>query len=218
MSSSQSYTCASTSTTNTTTVDPTPQYIGLIKEFSSIQFKLTGTYNGKSENVSFGYTSTSPQPGIYNVSATETSNSTVLSAIFIVDSNNDSVLSAEYGGQQLPSAYAKTIFDSSLGLFGLQRTYTSELGVFTDPTYVTNQGMSTMAFGTTSFPVTTYVANSSNEVVNYCGVSATITAFTLQVGTPPGTSIQFITYLHFVGTAQGETEAATWQLVSMTIR
>jgi len=214
----QTYSCTSSFTTATTTVDNTPQYIGLIAHFSSIQFKLSGTYNGKPSNSTFGYTSTTVQPGIYNVSASETTNSSTLSAIFIVDSNNNSVISATVQGHSLPSSYAKTIFDSSMGLLGLQQTYTAELGVFTDPAYVTNEGTSTKTYGTASFPVTTYAANSANEVVNYCGVSATITAFTIEVGTPPGTSIEFITYLHFAGTSQGETNDVTWQLVSMTVR
>ena len=203
-------------------MDYTPQFIGLIKQFSSIQFQVNGTENAKSYSEAFGYTSTTIQSGIYNVSATLSANNTALNYYFVVDSNNDSVLSAttSVAGYKYTvyGAEAQTFFDSSLGLYGLEEYFSNDLGVFTDSAYFTNQGTTTQTFGTVSFPVTTYVAKSANEVIDYCGVSATLTAYTLSVGTPPGTTLQFLTYLHFAGTANGGSEDITFQLKSMTVR
>jgi len=199
-------------------VDYTPQYIGLISEFSSIQYNISGTENGKAESESIGYTSTSTQSGIYNVTMSLTTTNESISFSFMVDANNNTVLSASFSGYTFTGSEAKGEFDGIMAIFGLEEYYGSELSVFTDPTYFTDQGTTTMTFGTISFPVTTYVANTSNEQVSYCGVTATITAYTLQVGTPPGTSLQFITYLHFAGTSNGESEDVTFQLVTMTVR
>jgi len=105
-----------------------------------------------------------------------------------------------------------------MSLFGLEEYYSGAIGVFTDPSYFTNQGTSTQTFGTVSFPVTTYGLNSPNEVVDYCGVSATISSYTLAVGTPPGTSLLFITLLQFAGTSNGTSQDITFQLVSMTLQ
>ena len=44
-----------------------------------------------------------------------------------------------------------------------------------------------------------------------------ITAYTLEVGTPPGTSLPFVTYLNFVGTENGNSLNITLQLISMTV-
>ena len=220
-----SFTCTSTYTTATTTsaaVDYTPQFIALIQQFSSIQFQVNGTENAKSYSESFGYTTTTLQSGIYNVSATLTANDTTIQYYFVVDSNNNSVISATTSVQGFSytvyGAEAKSFFDGSMGLYGLNAYFTNEIGVFTDSAYFTNQGTSTQTFGTVSFPVTTYVANSANEVINYCGVSASLTSYMLSVGTPPGTSLQFLTYLHFAGTSQGNSEDITFQLTSMTVR
>jgi hypothetical protein len=194
----------------------------LIQQFSAIQFQVNGTENAKSYSESFGYTTTTIQSGIYNVSATLNANNTAINYYFVVDSNNDSVISAttSVGGYSYTvyGAEAKSFFDGSMGLYGLQEYFSSDLGVFTDSAYFTDQGTSTQTFGTVSFPVTTYVENSPNEVINYCGVSATLNAYTLSVGTPPGTTLQFLTYLHFAGTANGSSEDVSFKLISMTVR
>ena len=151
-----------------------------------------------------------------------TANSTSVSYFFVVDSNNDSVISATIAASGYKftqyGAEAKSLFDATMSIYGLEEYFSGELGVFTDSAYFTNQGSSTQTFGTVSFPVTTWVANTSNENIDYCGVSATITAYTLSVGTPPGTSLLFITYLHFAGTSNGSSEDVTFQLKSMTLQ
>ena len=225
-STSSTFSCSSTSVTgtvtNATSADYTPQFIALIQQFGSIQFQVNGTENAKSYSESFGYSTTTIQSGIYNVSAMLTANSTTINYFFVVDSNNDSVISATTAVSGFKytvyGAEAKSFFDSSMGLYGLQEYFSSDLGVFTDSAYFTDQGTTTRTFGTVSFPVTTYVANSPNEVVDYCGVSATLTAYTLSVGTPPGTPLQFLTFLHFAGSANGSSEDITFQLTSMTVR
>ena len=199
-------------------MDYTPQYIALIQQFSSIQFQVNGTENGKSYSESFGYTTTTLSSGIYNVSASLTSNGTSISYSFVVDSNNDSVISATTSGYTFYGTEAKSFFDGSMSLYGLQEYFNGEIGVFTDSAYFTDQGTSTQTFGTVSFPVTTWVANSPNEVVDYCGVSATITDYSLSVGTPPGTTLLFITYLHFAGMEGANSEDITFQLTSMSVR
>jgi hypothetical protein len=217
-STQSAFTCTSTTTTTTTTgaVDYTAQYIGLIKEFSSIKFSINGTSSGTAENETFGYTTQATQPGIYNVSVS--SSAVTGSFNFIVDTNNNTVLSANLFGTVITGAQAKVEFDSFMGLFGLEAYYNGNIGVFTDPAYFTKEGTSTETFGTVSFQVTSYGLNSPNEVVNYCGVSATINSYTLSVGTPPGTSLLFLVYLQFSGTENGTTSSITFQLVSMTLQ
>jgi len=177
----------------------------------------SGTSSGKSENETFGYTTSAISSGVYNVTVS-TSDVTSGGFSFVVDTNNNTVISANLEGYVVTGSQAKEEFDSLMGLFGLEEYYTGEIGVFTDSTYFTNQGTSTQTFGTVSFPVTTYGLNSANEQINYCGVSATITSYTLSVGTPPGTSLLFITQLQFSGTSQGQSENFTFKLVSMTVQ
>jgi hypothetical protein len=138
-------------------------------------------------------------------------------ASFVVDSNNDTVLSFTISGYTQKGALAKTEFDAFMGIFGLQQYYGNVLGVFTSSAYFHSTGTASMTFGTATFPVTTYEANSLPESFTECGITSNITAYTLQVGTPPNTSLQFITYLHIAGTSSSGAYDTTIQLVSMTV-
>jgi len=135
-----------------------------------------------------------------------------------VDANNNTVLSVSISGAPVSftGTQAKQFFDEFMAFFGLEETYSGEYNVLTDSTYFHSTGTSSQTFGTTSFDVTTWVANNLPETYTACGTTATISDYTLKVGTPPGTSLTFITYLHIVETAP-DTENITFQLVSMTV-
>ena len=196
-------------------MDYTPQFIGLIAQFSSIQFKYSETSTSGTQNETFGYTTSLISSGIYNVTITSSSITTG-GFSFVVDTSNSTVISANLEGYVVTGAQAKEEFDSLMSVVGLEEYFSGEIGVFTDPTYFTNQETTTQTFGTVSFPVTTYGLNTANEQITYCGVSATISSYTLSIGTPPGTSLLFTTYLQFSGTSQGQSEDFSIQLISIT--
>jgi len=188
-----------------------------------MEFKISMTINGTTTNSTLSYQVTSPSAGIYNVNVSigsSLASGIVVSSAFSVDSNNDTVLSAsEVISNQsitLPKSEAKSDFDSMMSLFGLEETYGGELGLYTSSAYFHSTGTAPMTFGTTTFPVTTYVANSLPTTVSACGITNTITAYTLKVGAPPGTSLQFITYLN-LAISSPQSENITFQLVSMTV-
>jgi hypothetical protein len=224
--STATYSCSSTYTTGAPppVVDYTAQEISLVKQYSSIQFKIDSVTNGtQSDNTTIGYTSVAQAGGLYNVTVNVLSSSEpggAVAASFIVDPSNSSVLSAVIAGQPLPASYAKTEFGAIMGVFGLEFTYTSTLSLYTSlSSYFHSTGSSSMTFGQVSFQVTTLVANSTPETFSECGTTTTLNAFTLQYGTPPGTSLTFITYLNFSGTSSDTkgTYGVTFQLVSMTV-
>jgi len=183
-----------------------------------MQYNINSTVNGQKVSTSFEYTTTSPQAGIYNVTVPVSLGGLGSSYSFLVDSNNNTVLTAAVAGFVEPKQDAKQTFDGVMAVFGTYYSYSNDLGFYTNPAYFTNQGTSTKTFGTVSFPVTTYVANSPNETFSYCGFYGSITSYTFEVGTPPGTSLQFVTYVNFAGTENGNSLNITLQLISMTIR
>jgi hypothetical protein len=217
-STTSTFSCATTySTTTGTPTDFTPQYIKLIQQFSSIEFKISDTNGTKTTNETISYMVTSASGGIYNLDMNFSSGSGA-SASFVVDSNNDTVLSVTFSGFTQKGSVAKTEFDAFMGIFGLQQYYGNVLGVFTSSAYFHSTGTPSRTFGTTTFTVTTYEANSLPESFTACGITSSITAYTLEVGTPPGTSLQFITYLHIAGTDNSNKNYdTTFQLVSMTV-
>jgi hypothetical protein len=226
VTSTEAYTCTSTYTTGAPppVTDYTAQEISLVKQYSSIQFKFDSLTNGtQSENATIGYNSAAIAGGLYNVTINLVSSSAPggsVVASFIVDPTNSSVLSAVIAGQPLPQAYAKTEFNAIMGVFGLEFTYTSDLALYTSlSSYFHSAGSSSMTFGQVSFQVTTLAANSLPETFNDCGITTTLSAFSLQYGTPPGSSLTFITYLNFAGSSSDTkgTFGYTFQLVSMTV-
>jgi len=178
---------------------------------------MNGTISGTQENATLSYLVTKSSGGILNLNVTlGTGAAGSESVSFVVDSNNNTVLSATISGYTLPGSQAKTTFDELMALFGLEETYGGQVSVFTSSAYFHSTGTASMTYGTTTFPVTTYVANSLPESVSACGISSNITAFKLEVGIPPGTSLKFITYLQ-VATTSPTNEDITFQLVSMTV-
>jgi hypothetical protein len=201
-------------------VDYTPQFIGLIKQYSSMVFQFNDVSNGTSENGTVSYRVTSSSGGIYNANITLNSGTTTESAVAQVDANNNTVLSVTISisgfSETLTGSQAKSYFDSFMGFFGLEVAYSTEANVFTDSAYFHSTGTSTKSFGSTQFSVTTWVANNLPFSIDDCGVTDTITAYTLQIGTPPGSSLTFVTYLHITTTAP-QADDVTFQLVSMTV-
>ena len=218
-SSVTSYSC-STTYSNVTAPDFTNQYIQLIRTYSAMQFQLNETSNGHSDNGSVAYKVTSSAGGIYDANITFYSQGTLETSQVKVDANNNTVLSVTVSFEGYTQTYtgsqAKTYFDAYMGFFGLEVAYATESGVFTDSTYFHSTGSSTKSFGPTSFSVTTWVANNLPFSLSDCGVTDTITGYTLQVGSPPGTSLTFVTYLHIVTTSPNNSDV-TFQLVSMTV-
>jgi hypothetical protein len=198
-------------------VDYTPQYIATVKQFSAMEFMISGTANGTTSNATLSYQVTSSNGGIYGLNITVGSSGGSFSYAFKIDSNNNTVLSVTIFGSTLTGAEAKSTFDGAFALFGLEYTYGGALGLYTSSSYFHATGTAPQTFGSTTFPITTYVANNLPESINACGVSSTLTAYTLGVGTPSGTSLQFITYLHIAGSSSEGTFDDLFQLVSMTV-
>ncbi len=220
ISSTTSYSTFSCTTTYATSgggaPDYTPQYIDLISKFSAITFTVTGSYNGtQNENATISYKSTVVSAGIYDVNMTFSSSQGTESGVARVDSNNESVISVTFSGYSFYGAQAKSFFDGLFALFGLEYTFGAYVGILTNSAYFHSTGTSSMTFGPTSFSVTTWVANSLPLSINECGYSSDITDYTLQIGTPPGTSLSFITYLHYASDSP-TSENFTFSLVSMT--
>ena len=205
-------------------MDYTPQYIALIKQFSSVSFMYSDISNDSSDNGTISYTVTSVSGGVYtaNITLSGVSNGASSSGSMIaqVDSNSNTVLSISIseGGQSISFTgdQAKSYFDLFMTAFGLETTYANNYGRFTDSTYFHSTGTSSKTFGGVSFDVTTWTANQLPLTVTQCGETSTLSDFTLQYGTPPGTSLTFITYVHIVQTAPS-TDETTFQLLSMTV-
>jgi hypothetical protein len=137
---------------------------------------------------------------------------------------NGTVLATEYFGQNFTGSQAKTFFDAEMVVFTIYLTYHSLLSVYTDPANFHAVGTSSKMFGPTTIQVTTYMANHLPELIDTpCSNSSfNLTDFSLDLGTPPGSATQFMTFLHLAGTYMQpghgpQQEDYTFRLVSMTV-
>jgi hypothetical protein len=182
------------------------------------------TSNGTESNGTISYRVTSASGGVYTANITlagvENGQSANSSILVQVDSNSNTVISVTLSeaGQSFSftGAQAKSYFDLIMTAFGLETAYASNYGRFTDSTYFHSTGPTSKTFGSVSFDVTTWVANQLPMTVTECGETSTLTDFSLQYGTPPGTSLTFITYFHIAESAPNSGET-TFQLLSMTV-
>ena len=213
---STEFTCTTTYTTATSTIDYTPQYIGLIQKFSSIEFTISDNNGTVTQNTTLSYQVVGSNGGVRDVNFTLFANGTPTYAEAAVDVNANTVLWVDFTGYNATGSVATSFFDDLMGFFGLQYTYQGLIPELTSTQYFHSTGTSSMTFGQATFDVTTWVANSLPLNVDSCGYTATLTDYTLQFGTPPGTSLTFITFMHIAETAP-QTDDITFKLVSMTL-
>jgi len=97
----------------------------------------------------------------------------------------------------------------------------SEIAQFTSANNFHSTGTSTVSVGPTQVSLTTYAANTLPETVGSCGSTTTLTAYSISVGTPQGTTSPLIIYEHIAGSedVNGSTTFVdlTLQVTSITL-
>jgi hypothetical protein len=100
--------------------------------------------------------------------------------------------------------------------FLVETTSMAQLQLYTSSQF-TITGTPIKNFGPTlNMQVTDYSATTLPLNINSCGFTETITAFSLEVGTVPGTSLELITQMHLVATMQSTSTDFTIQVTSIT--
>jgi len=208
-----------------------------INEFRAVSYSLNLTSQSTTSYETFSYLVTPPSTGglsAANFTDTVARNSTseVTSDLAWVNVGSMSVVNITQYVKSNGHTYnlgtqtgveAETTFAPLMSEFTI---YNTEYGVeyysyFTNSQYFHSTGTTPMTFGSTTFDVATYVANSTPEAFNACGSMFTLDQWTLQLGTPPGTSTIFVTYIHSVGSdvvnGVSESNNFTLALTSLTV-
>jgi hypothetical protein len=123
---------------------------------------------------------------------------------------NGTLLAVNIEGQNLTGSESQGLIAGLFAGFTLQIQADSLIGTYTAQNYFHSAGTSTVSIGPTQVSVTTYVANSLPVTTTDCvtGDVTTLTAFSLSVGTPHGSSLPLVTNEHFAGSTQ-ETNGQT---------
>jgi len=134
---------------------------------------------------------------------------------------NGTAIAINFAGENLTGSEAQSLIVGAFGGFTEQIQADSEIGFYTATNFFHSTGTSTVSIGPTQVSVTTYVANNLPETVTSCGSTTTLTAYSLSVGTPQGTSSPLVTYEHIAGSevvnGQTETFNEVIQVMSITV-
>jgi len=136
-----------------------------------------------------------------------------VSATGWVDSNGN-VLAFYFEGQNITGPQAESDFFTFSSAFYVQAIFTSEFQFFLNAAGVTSSTTS-VTLGPTTMQVTDYQASSLPLTISACGYSFTLTSFSLEAGTIPGSSVNVVVYLNMAGT---QTSSSSNVSVDMVVK
>lgn len=211
--SSTSYTSTSVSTTST-------DIVPLITSFPSMEVAYNGTSSGQSFNSVSSYNTIYTSSTTIKLNITYAASGSNINYLVWIQTNGN-VLAADVSGYNLTGASAQSVVTGIFTSFFLLQTDLGTYSGLLSSGYFHSTGTSTVTIGQTTMKVTNYAAASLPETYTDCGITSTLQAFTLQVGTPPGTSTPLLTYLNESGstTQNGQTTSfdITLKLVALTV-
>ncbi|MDG7010900.1 MAG: hypothetical protein JRN57_02145 [Nitrososphaerota archaeon] len=213
----QSCTVTGTATTTQSTTDSIRlDVIPLFEQFTNMTMTYAGSTSSGNFSMTESYrvTSTSTSGGVtvYTVDLAYRVGGSVLNSSAAVDSNGNVLWVDEYG--QNFTTNAQQYFLGGISAFLIEGTYQGQLQAYTGSSFTsTSKGSQTI--GSVSVQVTEYTLSSTPQTFTECGVSGSLSTYLLDVGQTTS-SFSFITYMHMVGTINGQSIDMTIQVTSLT--
>lgn len=190
--------------------------VPLLSSYSSMAVNYTDVSSSGTSYLIESYNTVYTSASTYKVNITySTSGETGSTLAWIL--KNGTIVAADVSGYNVTGSEAQ---DFAVGIFAgfiEQIEVDSQLSQNTVSTYFHSTGTSTVTIGNVSMQVTTWAANTLPETTNVCGVTSTITAFSLEVGTPPGASSPLVVYEHIAGSSDGSNYDVTITITSFTL-
>ena len=195
------------------------QLIPLFQAVSQMSMRFNGTSSGSNFDVQASYSvvdaRVSGNTTTYTVKINETlEGTTTTNDTAWVDSNGN-IIAVDESGYNVTGGSALSVFFGLMTPFMVEAQFSAQLHAFTGSGFRSN-GNSTATFGPTSMTVTDYSAMSLPMDVIYCGASESVTAFSLQTGELPGTSMTLVTRLHIEATSGSGYSNISIRLTSIT--
>jgi hypothetical protein len=194
--------------------------VPLLSAFSALKLEYNITSGTTSLNFTEAYSTVYASPTTYKIDLEYVaSGANFNSTAWIL--RNGTALAVDQEGYNLTGSASQSIVDGLLAGFSAEIQLGSELSQFTSSQSFHSNGNSTVTLGTNTFTVTNYVANTLPQTVTACGITTTLTGYSLSVGEPQGSSFELVTYAQLAGTTISggiATEFAySIQIVSLTV-
>jgi hypothetical protein len=177
--------------------------------------------NGQTDTVTASYTVVYHSSTTYKVMLTESANgqSEPASTVYIL--NNGTAIAVDEAGYNFTGSTLSSILPEGVaGLFAgfsEEIAFGNQLSTYTSSSYFKATGTSTVTIGPSTFTVTNYVANSLPENLSSCGVSETLTAYSMSIGTPTGSSYPLVTSMNIAYTTLSGSLSVEITLTSITV-
>jgi hypothetical protein len=195
-------------------------FVQQLSAYSSIGGNFQLTSGGISLSFTSSYTTVYSSATTFKVSIVS---SDYPSAFTLWLLKNGTIVGINYAGSNYTGSSAVQYYQGSrlftawgtMLVFGQQLT----TDYVSDTAYFHSTGTSPVTFGSNTFTLTNYAANSSPETVPYCGgVSYTVTTANMSIGAPNGVNYIFPFDVNFAGTSTtGASVVITSQITSVTV-
>jgi hypothetical protein len=197
------------------------ELVGWFGNYTSLSAGFNGTMNGKASDLTFTYTVVYKSSTTYKVNLNDVLNGKTR-AYTIWDLTNGTVLALLLpNGKNDTGQVANNLV---LGVFSNLEILNTIALQSADAFYFHSTGTSTVTIGTNSFPVTNYVTNTAPENLQGCSNSGsgTLNNYSVNLGTPSGSSSELVVSANFVGSitsSSGTTTTfdATYRVSAFTI-
>jgi len=156
--------------------------------------------NGQTQTVTASYTVVYHSKTTFKVNITETDNGQPLPSMAVYILNNGTAIALDEAGFNFTGSTLSSEIVSIFAPFETEISFGDQLSTYTSSSYFHSTGTSTVTIGPSTFTVTNYVANGLPESLSSCGISETVTAYSLSVGTPPGSTYPLVTSMNLAYT------------------
>lgn len=207
-------TSTSVASNNTIQTDVIPLLQAVKNMTASYSYPFNGTTRTIIDSYQVVSTSASGALTTYNVNLTSAGEGYTSAYASWVQSNGN-VLAAESTndwGENITGQAAQAVFLSVMTPFVTESTIGATAQLYTGSV---SNGTLTQTYGPTTMQITSYSITSLPQTYNSCGVSQTVTAFAMYRGQVPSTTLSLITFLHFEGTSNGQSEDFTVRVLSI---
>jgi hypothetical protein len=191
--------------------------VPLLSAYSGLSMKFQEVISGTTENVTASYTVVYHSHTTFKVQLTESDNGQAIPTSDVYILNNGTAIALDEAGYNFTGSTVSTNVAAIFSAFITEVSFGNQLSTYTASAYFHSIGTTSVTIGTSTFTVTNYVANSLPENLATCGISETLTAYSMSVGIPTGSTYPLVTSMNIAYTTSSGSLDVEITLTSITV-
>jgi len=191
--------------------------VPLLSAYSGLSMSFQEVISGTTSTVTASYTVVYHSHTTYKVQLTEADNGNPIPAATVWILNNGTAIALEEEGLNFTSSGVTSSIAGIFAAFATEVSFGNQLSTYTSSSYFHSIGTTSVTIGPSTFTVTNYVANSLPENLATCGISETLTAYSMSVGIPTGSTYPLVTSMNIAYTTSSGSLDVEITLTSITV-